>query len=160
MQSGTGFSSVSTTRESVMLTTLLSDSWRCGPKHVIKYDLCFKFPRIFAHNVHTWRKSNCRNFTDIPPLSCIFSGGGRFFVDTLYLQNYVRRDRQTDTLLGMKILCKISCKYLQTDGQRDCFAMKIPCKISRKSVHTDWHTDSFAMKTRWKFCSNTFSQLI
>jgi len=34
-------------------------------KHVIKYDLRVKFPRIFAHNVQICAKFSCTNFNDV-----------------------------------------------------------------------------------------------
>jgi len=39
--------------------------WTSNWKHVIKYDLYVKFPRIFAYTVHICAKLCCRNFSDV-----------------------------------------------------------------------------------------------
>jgi len=39
--------------------------WMGNWKHVIKYDLYIKFPRIFAHNVQMCAKFCCKNFSDV-----------------------------------------------------------------------------------------------
>ena len=39
--------------------------WTSNWKHVIKYDLYVKFPRIFAHNVQINDKFCCKSFNDV-----------------------------------------------------------------------------------------------
>jgi len=72
--------------ESVLSRKLMF--WSTNGKHVIKYDLYVKHPRIFARNVQICAKFSCENFTDVCQYfeyyAIILRGGGRFFVDTLY----------------------------------------------------------------------------
>ena len=60
--------------------------WTSNWKHLIKYDLYVKFPRIFAHNVQINAKFCCKNFNDVCRVFRIlhrYTQGGRFFVATL-----------------------------------------------------------------------------
>ena len=60
----------------------------CNWKYAIKYDICVKFPQIFAHNVQICAKFSCKNFTDVCPVFWILChytwGWGIFFLGTLY----------------------------------------------------------------------------
>jgi len=62
--------------------------WTNNWKHVIKYNLYGKFPRLFAHNVQINAKFCRKNFNDVCQVFRILHhytwGGGRLFVDTLY----------------------------------------------------------------------------
>ena len=56
--------------------------WMSNWKHIIKYDLYIKFPRIFAHNVRIYAKFSCKNFADVLPsilnTTALYLGGGVF----------------------------------------------------------------------------------
>jgi len=67
--------------------------WTSDWKHVIKYDLYVKFPRIFEHNVQITAKFCCKNFNDVCQVFWIlhhYTYGGRFFVDTQYRSHTVK----------------------------------------------------------------------
>jgi len=61
--------------------------WTSNWKHVIKYDLCVKFSRFFAHNVQMCAKFICKS--SLMFVKCCeyyhIILRGRFFVDTLLL---------------------------------------------------------------------------
>jgi len=50
-------------QESVLSRKLMF--WTSNCKHVIKYDLYVKFPRIFAYTVQIYAKFCCKNFNDV-----------------------------------------------------------------------------------------------
>jgi len=110
--------------------------WTSKWKHVIKYDLQVKFPRIFAHNVQIRAKFSYKNVIDVCPVFWILRHytQGRFFVDTLYI-HFRRLWPPNGILPGIKFTLRprIAFSYIGSVTARHSSSL---LSIFRKLCHT------------------------